>query len=168
MSKPVAVGDQAPPFTAPTKDGRTVTLADLVAQGPVVLFFYPSDFTPTCTREACAFRDAYEVFRDAGAEVVGVSGDDPARHQEFANRHALPYVLISDTGDKLRTLYGVPAALLLFPGRTTYVIDRSGVVRLVFTANMDAQGHVAEALKVVKQLAASAPAAKPTSPTTAP
>lgn len=164
MSTPVAVGDKAPLFSAPTQDGRTVSLADLVEKGPVVLFFYPSDFTPTCTRQACAFRDAYEVFRDAGAEVVGVSADDPARHQEFANRHSLPYVLVSDTGDKLRTLYGVPAALYVFPGRTTYVIGSDGLVRLVFTANLDAQGHVAEALRVVKALAASAPATRPTTP----
>lgn len=148
----VRVGDSAPDFTATTQDGNTVRLADYRGSQAVVLFFYPADDTPVCTKEACSFRDAYQAFRDAGAEVIGVSGDSAESHQRFAGKHRLSYPLISDRDGSLRKAFGVPKLLGLFPGRTTYVIDREGIVRLAFTAAFSSEGHKREALAAVKRL----------------
>jgi peroxiredoxin Q/BCP len=149
---PIGVGDKAPDFTLPAQDGSPVHLADLLGERCVVLFFYPSDFTPVCTAEACAFRDQYEVFREAGAEVIGVSSDKEESHRDFARQNRLPFRLVSDPDGALRQLYGVPKVLLFLPGRTTYVIDRRGIVRHAFTAYLEAEGHVQKALEVVRTL----------------
>lgn len=146
------VGDTAPDFTATTQDGATIRLADYRGSQAVVLFFYPADDTPVCTKEACSFRDAYQAFRDAGAEVIGISGDSAESHQRFAGKHQLSYPLISDRDGSLRKAFGVPKLLGFLPGRTTYVIDREGVVHLVFTAAFSSEGHKREALAAVKRL----------------
>jgi peroxiredoxin Q/BCP len=117
-----------------------------------VLYFYPKDDTPGCTAEACAFRDQYEVFRDAGAEVIGISSDSAKSHQAFAARHSLPFVLLSDPAGKVRGQFGVGKTLGLFPGRVTFVMDRDGIVRHAFDSQLMATRHVSEALDVVKQL----------------
>ncbi|MCA9267912.1 MAG: peroxiredoxin, partial [Planctomycetales bacterium] len=140
------VGDYAPNFTAKTQDGETIRLSDFVGQRGLVLFFYPKDGTPICTKEACAFRDSYEQFVDAGAEVVGVSSDSADSHREFAARHKLSFPLIADTQGALRKKFGVAATLGLFPGRVTYVIDKEGIVRLVFSAQFASSEHVRQAL----------------------
>ncbi|MDJ0708219.1 MAG: peroxiredoxin [Leptolyngbyaceae cyanobacterium MO_188.B28] len=151
-SSPVKVGDRAPAFTLPNQSGATVNLADWLGNKPIVLFFYPKDDTPGCTAEACAFRDSYEVFQEAGAEVIGVSADTPTSHQQFANRHQLPYTLLSDQGNQVRKLYGVPATLFVLPGRVTYIIDRQGVVQHIFDSQLEFQAHVQEALNALKQI----------------
>jgi peroxiredoxin Q/BCP len=122
-----------------------VRLADFAGR-PVVLYFYPKDDTPGCTKEACTFRDQYQDFEDAGAAVIGVSSDSPESHKKFAAKHRLPFTLLADRGGKVRTLYGVPATLGLLPGRVTFVIDGGGVVRRVFNSQLDATRHVEEAL----------------------
>lgn len=147
---PLAVGDRAPLFKATLQDGSTFDLADVIGTKAVVLFFYPKDNTPVCTKEACAFRDSYEQFRDAGAEVIGVSSDSAASHQAFAARHRLPFPIISDADRSLRRLYGVPTPLGFLPGRTTYVIDKQGVIRLVFSALLASDEHVRQALATVR------------------
>lgn len=152
------VGDRVPDVTLQTHDGSTVRLADLVGRRPLVLFFYPKDDTPICTKEACAFRDSYETFSAAGAEVIGISGDTGASHRAFAARHKLPFLLASDADGSLRKAFGVPKTLGLFPGRVTYVIDRDGVVKLVFSAQLASQDHVAKALAAVGSLGGAAPA----------
>lgn len=147
----VKVGDTAPDFTLSSQSGASVSLKDL--QGKcVVLYFYPKDDTPGCTKESCAFRDQYQVFKDAGAEVVGVSADSPESHQKFAAKYQLPFTLLSDTGNQVRKLYGVPATLGLLPGRVTYVIDQQGVVQHIFNSQFNFQGHVEESLKTLQQL----------------
>jgi len=130
----------------------TVRLHDRLGKRVVVLYFYPKDNTPGCTAEACAFRDSHEVFTDAGAEVVGISSDSVARHTAFADRHQLPFTLLSDKGGQVRKLYAVPPVLGLLPGRVTYVIDRTGVVRHSFSSMTNIDGHVKDALAVVRQL----------------
>jgi peroxiredoxin Q/BCP len=140
------VGDTAPDFSATTYDGKTINLSDYVGKRGVVLFFYPKDGTAICTKEVCAFRDSYEKFIDAGVEVIGVSSDDPGSHQEFAERHQLPFPLISDTDGALRKAFGVSKTFGLFPGRATYVIDDRGIVKLIFSAQFVAEQHVTEAL----------------------
>jgi peroxiredoxin Q/BCP len=116
----------------------------------VVLFFFPKDGTPVCTREVCHFRDSYEDFTAAGAEVIGVSGDSVPTHHSFAAHHQVPFRLLSDTDGSLRKAFGVPRTLGLFPGRTTYVIDPQGVVRHAFNAPFQAAKHITEALRVLR------------------
>ena len=152
MAQGIGVGDKAPDFTLPSQSGEQVRLQDRIAQGVVVLYFYPKDETSGCTREACAFRDSHEVFTDAGAEVIGVSSDSVDKHAAFATHHKLPFTLLSDEGGKVRKAYGVPAALGFIPGRVTYVIDRDGTVRHVFNSMTNISGHVNDALEVVRQL----------------
>ncbi|WP_315791660.1 peroxiredoxin [Fischerella sp. JS2] len=148
----VKVGDIAPDFTLPSQSGSLVSISNYRGQKCVVLYFYPKDDTPGCTAESCAFRDQYEVFQDAGAEVIGISGDSPESHQKFAHKHQLPFILLSDTSNQVRKLYGVPATLGLLPGRVTYVIDQDGVVRHIFNSQFNFKGHVEEALKTLQSL----------------
>ena len=147
----LAVGDVAPPFTAVLQDGSRFDSASVIGKKAVVLFFYPKDNTPVCTKEACAFRDSYEAFTAAGAEVIGVSSDSAASHQAFAAKHRLPFPIISDHDRALRKLFGVPNPLGVIPGRVTYVIDRQGVVRLVFSALFASADHVYKALAAVQE-----------------
>lgn len=148
-----AAGDRAPDFTLPTAGGGRFRLSDLRGRRAVVLYFYPRDETSGCTAEACAFRDAYEVFTASGAEVVGVSGDSEASHRAFASHHRLPFVLLSDPDRKVHALYGVTRWLGFLGGRVTFVIDRDGVVRHVFESQLRATRHVQEALATVRELA---------------
>lgn len=149
----IRVGEQAPDFTLPSASGAVVQLSALLKQKVVVLYFYPRDETPGCTAEACAFRDSYEVFQEAGAEVVGVSDDSVESHQSFATHHRLPFILVADVGGTLRKRYGVTKLLGLIGGRVTFVIDRQGIVRHVFDSQAQATRHVDEALQTVKGLA---------------
>jgi peroxiredoxin Q/BCP len=146
----IKVGDQAPDFTLPSQDGSSVSLRDFQGRA-VVLYFYPKDNTPGCTAESCAFRDQYEVFKAAGAEVIGVSGDSPESHQKFASQHRLPFILLSDKDNKVRKLYGATAAFGLIPSRVTYVISPQGVVQYIFDSMFNFKGHVEETLKVLQQ-----------------
>jgi peroxiredoxin Q/BCP len=157
----IAAGERAPNFTLPAADGRSVSLADFRGKKVVVVFFYPKDETPGCTREACEFRDSYDRFGDAGAEVMGISDDDVESHKKFAEHHRLPMTLLSDLGGKVRETYGVKPLFGLVPDRVTFVVDREGFVRHVFASRLRFGKHVDEALAVVKELARSAPAAAP-------
>jgi peroxiredoxin Q/BCP len=148
----IGVGDKAPDFKLSDQTGRHVSLADFRGQKAVVLYFYPKDETPGCTKEACSFRDSYEDFVKAGAEVIGVSGDSVDRHKSFAEHHRLPFTLLADDGNHLRKAYGVPSTLWILPGRVTYVIDKQGVVRHVFDSQLQATKHIDEALAVVRTL----------------
>lgn len=148
------VGQCAPDVTIPLHNGEAINIAELHHSRPVVLFFYPKNNTAICTKEACAFRDAYEDFVAAGATVVGVSGDSAASHEEFAGKHRLPFLLASDPDGALRRAFGVPKTLGLIPGRVTYVIDRAGVVRHMFSGQFVADRHVSEALNAVRAIAA--------------
>lgn len=146
-------GAPAPDFSLPDQDGKMVSLKSFRGQKAVVLYFYPKDNTAGCTAEACAFRDSYEVFKEAGAEVIGISSDSESSHSEFASHHQLPFILLSDSGGKVRKQFGVPTTLGLLPGRVTYVIDKEGIVRHMFNSQFLATKHVEEALKVLKKLA---------------
>jgi peroxiredoxin Q/BCP len=148
----IKVGDAAPEFDLTDAAGKRVRLSDFRGKRSVVVYFYPKDDTPGCTKEACSFRDSYQAFTDAGAEVIGVSSDDGASHQKFAEKFHLPFTLVSDTGGSVRKRYGVPATLGLLPGRVTFVIDRDGIVRHVFNSQLQATKHVDEALAVIKRL----------------
>ena len=158
MARGIQAGDKAPDFTLPSQSGEPVRLQDRLGERVVVLYFYPKDNTTGCTAEARAFRDSYEAFTEAGAEVIGVSSDSSGRHAGFASKHRLPFTLLADQGGRVRKAYGVPAVLGFIPGRVTYVIDRTGTVRHVFSSMTNIDGHVSEALEVVRQLQAEQPA----------
>ena len=151
----IQVGDAAPDFTSEAHTGQRVSLAEFQGRKVVVLYFYPKDESAVCTKEACNFRDAYENFVQAGAVVIGVSSDSLESHQAFAGGHRLPFVLLADTDGSLRKAYGVRSTLGIVPGRVTYVIDKQGVVRHIFSSQFSAARHVAEALSMVRQLAQS-------------
>src|SRR5712692_6249431 len=123
-SRGVKVGDRAPDFTLPSLTGEPVSLESFLGKKAIVLYFYPKDQTAGCTAEACAFRDNYEVFQEAGAEVIGISSDSQESHQKFATRNHLPFILLSDKGGAVRKRYGATSTLGLLPGRVTYLIDK--------------------------------------------
>jgi peroxiredoxin Q/BCP len=148
----VKVGDKAADFTLPSQMGDNVTLSEYFGKKNVVLYFYPKDETRGCTREACEFRDRYDVFTGLGAEVLGVSSDTLESHKSFATHHGLPFLLLSDKGGKVRKLYGVPSSMGIIPGRVTYIIDKKGVVRHIFNSQFQPEKHIEEALKVLKEL----------------
>ncbi|KAJ0091714.1 hypothetical protein Patl1_13657 [Pistacia atlantica] len=155
---------QAPPaFTLKDQDGKNVSLSKFKGK-PVVVYFYPADETPGCTKQvlkekeknslpACAFRDSYEKFKKAGAQVVGISGDDPSSHKAFAKKYRLPFTLLSDEGNKVRKDWGVPADLFgTLPGRQTYVLDKNGVVQLIYNNQFQPEKHIDETLKLLQSL----------------
>jgi len=154
MARGIRAGDKAPDFTLPSQSGERVRLYDRLGERVVVLYFYPRDDTRGCTAEACGFRDSFEDFTDAGAEVIGVSSDSVDRHAAFAGKHKLPFTLLSDKGGQVRKSYGVPAVLGMVPGRVTFVIDREGTVRHSFNSMTNIGQHVSDALRIVRELQA--------------
>lgn len=156
MARTLEPGDRIPDLTLPGKGGP-VRLHDFVGKKTLVVYFYPKDETAGCTAEACSFRDSYEDFTAAGAEVIGISGDSVASHESFASHHRLPFVLLSDPDGTARTAFGVRKTFGLIPGRVTFVIDRGGVVRHVFESQVRVGKHVSEALDVVKRLEGGGP-----------
>ena len=145
----VGVGSKAPDFTLPSQSGETVSLRDFLGQKPVVLFFYPKDDTPGCIKQARAFRDGYEEFGKLDVEAIGISSDSVESHKGFAEKHSLPFLLLSDEEGKVRKLYGVPNTFGLLPGRVTYVVDAEGTVRHLFASQLGVEKHVEEALEAL-------------------
>jgi peroxiredoxin Q/BCP len=146
------VGDKAPDFTLPSQMGDNVTLSEYFGKKNIVLYFYPKDESLGCTREACSFRDSYDVFTSLGAEVLGVSSQSVESHKSFATHHGLPFILLSDEKNEIRQLYGVPATMGIIPGRVTFIIDKRGVVRHIFSSQFQPEKHIEEALKILKEL----------------
>jgi peroxiredoxin Q/BCP len=145
------VGDLASDFTLLNQSSGPVSLGDFLGKKHIVLYFYPKNNTSLCTEEACAFRDSYEVFKDAGAEVIGVSSDSVESHRQFAKEHQLPFILLSDVDGVIRKRYGVPTAFGL-PGRVTYIIDNQGIVRRIFFSQFTSKRHVDEAIVTVQKI----------------
>lgn len=148
----IKVGDNIPNITLPDQHGKIFNLESVVGKKNIVLFFYPKDDTPGCTKEACYFRDSYEAFIDADAEVIGISGQSVESHKSFAEKYHLTYTLLSDTNNKIRKKFGVPSNLFgLIPGRVTYIINKKGKVIHLFNSQSNLLGHVDEALKILQQ-----------------
>ncbi len=147
------VGDKAPAFKLKDQEGNIFNSEDVIGKEICVIYFYPKDDTPGCTKEACSFRDNFEAFTDAGVRVIGISADDVASHKKFAEKYKLPYTLLSDTENEVRKLFGVKGDLFgLIPGRVTYVIDKNGVVRHIFNSQMNAEKHISESLEAIKKM----------------
>jgi peroxiredoxin Q/BCP len=150
-------GERAPDFMGTTADGKRIGLADFRGRKPLVLYFYPKDNTPTCTKEACSFRDHAGEIAGAGGDVIGVSNDGADAHKKFIADHRLNFPLLSDTDGSIAKAFGV-ARLGGFlsgwipPRRVTFVIDREGVVRRVIESEFSAQKHIDGALEALRAL----------------
>ncbi|MAZ71555.1 MAG: peroxiredoxin [Flavobacteriaceae bacterium] len=144
-------GDTLPDITLNDQDGQPYSISEVKGKQPVVVFFYPKNFTPGCTKEACSFRDAYEDFKDLGAAVIGISADSDTSHQKFAKRYNLPFILLADTENKARKLFNVKSKLLgLLPGRETFVFNANGTLVYKFES-MNATKHIEKSLKYLQK-----------------
>ena len=152
MTKALTVGDFAPYFVLKNQHGQVVKFSDFRANQSVVLYFYPKDDTPGCTAEAKCFRDSYEQFLELGALVIGISSDSAEAHMKFAEKNRLPFTLLSDSLGRVRKMFGVPKTLMVLPGRTTFVINKYGEIKHVFSSQMNIQKHISEAVRILKQL----------------
>ena len=148
---PLKVGDTIPIFSLKDQNDTLFNSADVVGKQPLVIYFYPKDDTPGCTKEACKFRDEFEVFTDLNAKVIGISSDDVASHKKFAEKYHLPFTLLADTQKQVRKLFGVPKSTLgLLPGRVTYIANSKGVIVYIFSSQFGAEKHIGEAIKALK------------------
>ncbi|MBZ9627757.1 peroxiredoxin [Psychroflexus sp. CAK57W] len=145
-------GEKVPQFELKDQEGNSFNSESIVGKKPAVIYFYPKDFTPGCTKEACSFRDSYEDFKEAGAEVIGISNDSEKSHAKFAKKYKLPFILLSDPNGRARKKFGIKKSLLgLVPGRETFVIDAEGQVIFKFNS-LDASKHMKKALNAIKKL----------------
>ncbi len=146
-------GSKIPSFTLPDQNGKMVDISSWVGKKNLVIYFYPKDESPGCTKEACYFRDQYEVFKQADAMIFGISGQSVESHRKFADKYKLSFTLLSDAGNKVRKLFGVPASFMgSLPGRVTYIVDKTGTVVYVFNSQTQPTKHVDEALRILKSL----------------
>jgi thioredoxin-dependent peroxiredoxin len=147
----VRTGDTAPDFELPDETGTDRRLSELLAGGPVVLFFYPAAMTPGCTKESCHFRDLAGEFAEVGAQRVGISADAVERQQEFAARHSLGYPLLSDSDRTVAAAFGVKRSLPMLPNRrVTFVIDTDRTVLEVVRSEINMNAHADKALAAVR------------------
>jgi peroxiredoxin Q/BCP len=152
MEQKIDIDSKAPEFSLPDQNGRRVNLNDFLGKANLVVYFYPKDESYGCTKEACSFRDSYEVFKEAGAEVIWSSSDNISSHQAFAANHKLPFILLSDKKNILAEKYGVGKSLGVLPGRVTFVINKQGTIRMIFSSQINFQKHVDEAIMALKEM----------------
>jgi thioredoxin-dependent peroxiredoxin len=149
----IEVGSTIPEFKLNDQNGNLFDIASVLGKKNLVIYFYPKDDSPGCTKEACYFRDQFEVFSEADALIIGISGQSVESHKEFAEKYRLSYTLLSDEGNKIRKLFGVPTNFFGFlPGRVTYVINKAGKVIYLFDSQIQATKHVDEALRILKEM----------------
>jgi peroxiredoxin Q/BCP len=145
------IGDKLPNFKGKDTNGNLFDSQDYIGKQPLVIYFYPKDETKVCTAQACSFRDNYEEFKDLGAEIIGISADSVQSHIKFKSKFNLPFILLSDNDKKLRKLFGVPNDLFgLIPGRVTYVVNKNGIVEMVFNS-MSGKIHIEKALEILRK-----------------
>lgn len=147
---PLEVGDKIPSFELLDQTGSSFDIDDYLGQTAMVIYFYPKDDTPGCTKEACSFRDAYEAFTDKDIKVIGISSDDVESHKNFAAKYNLPFTLLADTKSEVRSLFGVKAnAFGLIPGRVTYVVDKNGEIIFMYDSQLKAEKHIEKSLQAI-------------------
>lgn len=145
------VGDKVPSFELLDQNNVLFTSSSVIGKQAVVIYFYPKDDTPGCTKQACKFRDEFETFSGLDVKVIGISSDSVESHKAFEEKYQLPFVLLADVKKEVRKLFGVPkSALGMLPGRVTYIIDKKGVIKYVFNDMMHAEKHIAVALEYLK------------------
>jgi peroxiredoxin Q/BCP len=164
----LSVGEKAPDFDMTSSDGRRIKLSDYIGKKNVVLFFYPGDFTPVCTKESCQFQDLYKDLQGKDTEVIGISSDDDESHRKFAEKYKLKFPLLADTKMELvkafRLQEGITGALGKLFGRVnryTFVIDKEGKVAGVFHAEISAGVHTEGARELIADLVKKASIAPP-------
>ncbi|NHM06377.1 peroxiredoxin [Flavobacterium sp. CYK-4] len=148
----IRVGDTIPHFTSVDALGNQFNSNDYVGRKALVIYFYPKDETRVCTAQACSFRDQYEVFKELGAEVIGISSDSVTSHRKFAQNHRLPFLLLADTNQKIQKLFGVRRDWFgMIPGRETFVVDQHGTIIMVFDST-SGEIHIQKALEALKKI----------------
>ncbi len=152
MELKLKAGDTAPNFEGPTSDGSKLSLKNFLGKKNLVLYFYPKDDTPGCTKEACSFRDNLQLIRNMGAEIIGVSLDSIQSHSKFASKYGLLFPLISDKDKRIANAYGVLKDTETSTTRVTFVIDKTGKVAKVFP-KVDVTKHTEEVVSALKELA---------------
>ena len=145
------IGDKAPDFSLLDEHGRPVSLKDYAGKNVVVLYFYPKDFTPGCTTEACSFRDNYKPYREKGAVVIGLSLDSVESHKKFSDKYNLPFSILSDNRKEVAKAYGVLGTGGLLAKRVTFIIDKNGTVAHIFP-KVDVTKHSEEVLQALDEL----------------
>ena len=145
-------GETVPSVNLKDKDGKDFNTDYFKGEKAFVIYFYPKDFTPGCTQEACEFRDRYQEFKELGAEVIAISSDSEASHTKFIDKYNLPFIFLSDKNKEARKAFGVQSSLLgLIPGRETFIFDKNGIFRMRYN-NMNATQHTTTAIKKLKEL----------------
>ena len=153
IKQKIEKGSKVPSFALKDQDGKLFDIQTVLGKKNLVIYFYPKDDSPGCTKEACYFRDQFEVFSQADAIIIGISGQSVESHKKFAEKYHLSFTLLSDEGNKVRKLFGVPTDLFgTLPGRVTYIVDKQGVVVYVFNSQLNVQKHIDQAVKILKEL----------------
>ena len=151
--KKIEVGSKVPIFELKDQNGELFKLEAVLGNKNLVIYFYPKDESPGCTKEACSFRDQFKVFADADAIIIGISAQSVESHLKFAKKHRLNYTLLSDIGNRVRKLFGVPTNFFgLIPGRVTYVVNKKGEIMYLFNSQTQAEKHVNEALRILQKI----------------
>ena len=146
-------GDKVPNFELKNQNGELFKVADYIGKKNLVIYFYPKDDTPGCTKEACKFRDEFEIFTDLDALVIGISGDSPESHTKFIEKYNLPFTLLSDEKDEVRKAFGVKGAFMgVVPGRVSFVVDKKGIIQYMFDSMGNAEQHVDEARAILEKM----------------
>ncbi|MEJ0102790.1 MAG: peroxiredoxin [Bacteroidota bacterium] len=151
QSKHLGIGDSIPAFSLQDQDGKIFNSTDYSGENILVIYFYPKDESAVCTKEACSFRDNYTEFTKAGAIVIGINQASVETHKKFQAHHNLPFILLSDPGNKVLKLFGVKNKFFV-TGRETFVIDKTGKIVFHFDSFTKGKEHQEEALKFIKNL----------------
>ena len=157
----LAICGRAPEFTLPDQDERSVSLSTLLRHGPLILYFYPADFTPGCTREACALRDLHGEILEAGLDVAGVSPQDAKSHRAFREKHRLPFTLLSDVDKSVIRMYDVRGPLGFGVRRASYLIDQARYIRAAVLADFRIAEHEEFARRAVAMSAGTVRTRRP-------
>jgi peroxiredoxin Q/BCP len=145
----LAIGDKMPSFKLQNQEGKWLDSSSFNG-APLVVYFYPKDDTPGCTKEACSFRDNYEKFKENNVEVVGISADAIESHKDFVAKYNLPFILLTDSNRSVHKAFGVEKKLGVFTARITFIVDAKGKIINIFEDNINAEKHIEEALKALK------------------
>lgn len=148
----IRIGSSVPSFSLKDQNGQVFDINSVIGKMNLVIYFYPKDDSAVCTKEACSFRDQYDVFKNDNAMIIGISGQSVESHLAFANKNHLNFTLLSDEGNKVRKLFGVPSGILGIPGRVTYIVNKEGKVVFVFNSQLNGEKHVREALRILAEL----------------
>ncbi len=149
----IQIGSTIPSFSLKDQNGQMYDIDSVRGKKNLVIYFYPKDETPGCTKEACSFRDQFDVFKKADAEIIGISAQSVESHFEFAVKYRLNFTLLSDIGNKIRKLFGVPTSFFgLLPGRVTYIVNKEGKVVFIFNSQLNAEKHIEESLRILKEM----------------